>query len=94
MSIDLATTIRRNADIMHTELGDEVVMMDIDAGAYFGLDVVGARIWSLVEQPATLSAVVDQLLTEFDVDRAQCESSVREFAGELVEQGILDVVDG
>lgn len=94
MSIDLATTVRRSSEILHTALGDEVVIMDVDAAAYFGLDAVGARIWSMVEQAASLSAVVDQLVAEFDVGREQCETSVRAFAADLVEHGILDVIDG
>ena len=93
MDLTPDTTIRRSSEIMHSDLGDQVVMMDLDAGAYYGLNAVGARIWALAEEPVTLSAVVDQLLTEFEVERDECESAVAEFTADLIERKVVEIVE-
>ncbi len=93
MAISLAATVRRSPDIMHSDLGDQVVMMDIEAGAYFGLNAVGARIWAMAEQPIALAAIVDRLLEDFDVARGECAEAVERFTTDLVDAGILQVVE-
>ena len=43
------TDVRRILDgMVWTALGDEVVILKLDSGIYFGLDQVGARIWRLI----------------------------------------------
>ena len=67
----------------------EVVMMSINAGCYYGLNSVGSRIWQLLESPQSLSQLCHQILDEFDVDAPTCEAEVRRFVAELLNNGIL-----
>ncbi len=92
MAIPIETTVKRSDEIMHSDLGDQVVMMDVDAGAYFGLNAVGARIWAMAGEAVALTEVVDRLTEEFDVERAECEEAVAAFADDMVAQGIFQVV--
>ena len=94
MKVGLDATVQQNATIMHTDLGEEVVMMDVEAGAYFGLDAVGARVWAMTAEPVVLADVVSQLLEEFDVEREQCETALATFVADLIENGMLNVVEG
>ena len=58
MSIGLGTKLSRNSDILHAPVGsEEAVMMSIDAGRYYGVNAVGARIWELLEPPAHRAVV-------------------------------------
>ena len=42
------TEVRRIlGGVVWTALGDEVMILKLDSGIYFGLDQVGARIWKL-----------------------------------------------
>ena len=43
------------------------------------------------DQPRAISAVVDQLLTEFEVDRPTCEQHVMGFLQKLAESDLLSV---
>lgn len=59
------------------DLGDEVVVLSLTNDAYYGLDPVAARIWSLLQTPQSVAAIRDVLLAEYsDVDPAQCTSDV------------------
>jgi hypothetical protein len=71
-----------------------VVLLSLDRGAYYQLNGVGSRIWELAETPIPLSRVVDRLLAEFEVSRAECEACVLEFVRTLCREGLIDVTNG
>ena len=44
----LASRIRPSDEVLFQELQDESVLLDLKSGVYFGLDIVGTRIWQLL----------------------------------------------
>lgn len=87
----LSSTIRRNAHLLQAQVANEVVMMSIDAGAYFGIADVGKRIWELIEQPTTVADLCAQLRREYDVTADVCEAETLVFLNDLDRQGIIHV---
>jgi hypothetical protein len=81
-----------SSDQLTAMLGDEAVILGTRDDVYYGLDPVGARIWSLVQEPRTLDDVADAIAAEFDVARARALADLLVLAGELVDRGLLDVV--
>ena len=75
-------------------LEGEAAILHLDSGVYYGLDPVGARIWRLVQAPTAVSAVLDALRTEYDVDPEQCERDLVALLQDLVKTGLVDVRDG
>jgi hypothetical protein len=91
MSLGLDTVLRRNGEILHAAVStEEAVMMSVAAGKYYGVNAVGARIWDLLETPKTIAQLCAQIEDEFDVDAVTCETTVLKFAGDLVDNGIVD----
>lgn len=76
------------------EVGGEAVVLHLDQGVYYGLNPVGARVWQLVQAPLAIQAIVDQLSSEFDVDREQCMSDVRELVAKLQQNLLVRVSEG
>lgn len=66
------------------------MMLDPDGDAYYELNEVGARIWSLADEPVALSVVVGRIEEEFDVGHEECVATVIEFTEDLVREGILE----
>jgi hypothetical protein len=90
MSIDMITTLRRNANILHAPVGtEEAVMMSIEGGCYYGVNAVGARIWELLETPHTVEQLCARICDEFDVDAQTCEVAVLKFADDLIDNGVV-----
>jgi hypothetical protein len=90
MSATLDTTLRRNDELLHAPVGtDEAVMMSIEAGKYYGVNAVGARIWDLLETPQPISRLCAKICEEFDVDPVTCEEAVLKFADDLIENGVV-----
>jgi len=75
-------------------LGDEVVILGLDEGAYFGLRAAGSRVWALIQQPQSLREVVEVLVTEFDVDRGRCEQDVLALVASLAARRLITVKAG
>jgi len=92
MRLSLSTKVVQNAKMMHAVAGDEVMMMDVAGGNYYGLDAIGARIWALIAQPVTLGSVCGRLTSEYDVKEDVCQNEVLTFVEELVERRAVDVV--
>jgi hypothetical protein len=67
------------------------VILGADAGQYFGLNEVGARIWELVQAPVQVSAICATVCLEYEVAREHCERDVLELLADLRAKGLLDV---
>lgn len=73
-------------------VGDELVLLNMNAETYYGLNPVGARLMQIAESGATLAQVVDALLEEFDVVRERLVDDVRSVAADLIAAGLLEEV--
>jgi hypothetical protein len=82
-------------DQVHTALGDETVILGLRDGVYYGLDAVGALVWSLVATPRSVSHLVRAVTAEFDVDAERCERDLLTLLGELAGHGLIrEITDG
>jgi Coenzyme PQQ synthesis protein D (PqqD) len=90
--LPLTTVICRSESLLFNNIGDEVVMMDIEHGSYYGLEKVASRIWAFTEQPTSVGSVCDRLVAEYDVTPEQCRQEVGAFLSELVGRRIVGVV--
>lgn len=74
-----------------TSLGDEAVILGAEAGHYFGLNAVGARVWELVQSPIRVAEICARLCDEYEVTADECEQDVLALLTQLREKGLLDV---
>lgn len=70
------------------EFQGEVVLLDLDGGAYFGLDPVAAAVFRSLEETGSVDAAVAAVCAEFDVDEARARADVGVFVERLVAKGI------
>lgn len=84
-------TVIQRADnaMLRTDLGEEMVMMDIENGNYLSLNKVGKLIWELVEQPTSVKALVDTLTKRFEITEAQCFDDCCSCITEMLQQKLL-----
>jgi len=73
-------------------MGDELVMMDMSQGKYFGLNPLASCIWSLLVLPKSLDELVIDLMLQFDVSEAECRADTELFLQQLVERQLVDVI--
>lgn len=81
----------RSQEILSTELDQEAVLMSIHAGAYYGMGDTARSIWEKLAKPITFSALVDDLVQEYEVPRETCAADLQEFLAEMEREGLLRV---
>ena len=70
-------------------VGDEMVVLHLANGTYFGLDPVGALLWETLAKGEPPSAACDVILDRYDIDRATVETDLREFLDELAQGDLI-----
>jgi hypothetical protein len=61
----MSTKYIQNKKVIQSKIGEEVVMLDMDSGFYFGLNSVASIIWGKLEKPISLEEVINELLEEY-----------------------------
>ena len=93
MALTLQTTLSRNPEIIASEIDDEIVMMSIEAGNYYGLNAIGSALWNQLEQQDTIENIINLLVQKFDVDIDQCKNDTLSFIEDMVNKKTLLVVE-
>jgi hypothetical protein len=68
---------------------DELVLLDLQAGTYFGLDEIGARIWEGLIAGRAPDEIAKELVETYDTDLQTLHADVESLAASLVQHGLL-----
>ena len=91
-SLRLNAVVRIPANVNFQNLNDELVILDLESGKYFGLDPVGARIWTLIGEHGSLIKVLGAMLEEYNASQEQLERDLLKLVEELAAQKLV-VID-
>jgi hypothetical protein len=69
----------------------DVVILSLKNGVYYGLNSVAARVWEIIQEPTTVTQIVDALVSEYDVDPIQCRAQVDVLLKDLEDNGLIRV---
>jgi hypothetical protein len=75
--------------ILTQELDDEIVLLDLESGRYFGLGAVGARACQLLSETGDTEAAFASLAGEYAVDEATLRRDLDELWRRLFDAGLL-----
>ena len=92
-NISLLSKVQQAPGVLFNQVDDDLVMMDIKSGNYFGINPVGAEIWNKMQGPISVQEIINQLLAEYDIDEATCRSETLAFIQQTLERGFLKVLD-
>ncbi|MGH7565248.1 MAG: PqqD family peptide modification chaperone [Gemmatimonadota bacterium] len=91
MEIFSDSTVVSSRRLVSADLGEEVILLHLENGLYFGLVNVGARIWKLLEKPVRVGEIERLLLEEYDVEPEKCHEEVVSLLNKLVDQNLVEV---
>ena len=83
--------LSRSEEMLSTELDQETVLMNIDAGAYYGLAGPAQIIWEKLKTPITFSTLVNRLVEEYEIAPEVCAADLQTFLAEMEREGLLRV---
>jgi hypothetical protein len=78
-------------DQVSCNLAGEAAILNIKSGVYYGLDPVGARVWSLLEDPRTVDDIRSTIVDEYDVEPERCERDLIVLLEKLLAEGLIEV---
>jgi hypothetical protein len=93
MAITMAHKIVRSDEPVWAPAADEVVMLSVEKGKYYGLNDIAAAIWERIEQPIGVGDLCDSLQRAFHVSREMCEADVLAFLDQLLAKGLIRITD-
>ncbi len=93
MELNLKSRVVRSASLAAAPVEDELVMADIDAGKYYGLNNIAASIWDAIEEEISIEEVCSKLCDEYDVDPELCRTEVIGFVEKMLSKGMVLLVE-
>jgi hypothetical protein len=76
------------------ELDEQLVLLDLDGGEYFGIDAVGALVWRQLEASGSVEDALTAVRREFEVDEERAREDVLAFVAELEARKIVTRSEG
>ena len=91
-SLTLETVVQKNTqNLLISEVGDELVMMDMEKGNYINLNKIGRIIWEQIENQITIIELINLLTNRFDVQKDECTKDTLEYLQKMYDQNLLSV---
>ena len=87
--LSLTSLVRWSDDQLAATVDQEIVILSVERGSYYGLDDIGSEIWQQMATPVSVSALCDTLAAKYDADRATIERDVLTLLGTLVAEGLI-----
>lgn len=91
MTIPELSVISVTREAVHCDLEDEVVILGLKDGVYYGLNPVGSFIWKLIQNPVSVKEIKEAILAEYEVDEETCENDLQELLGDLLDKGLIEL---
>jgi hypothetical protein len=89
--ISLQCVVAINEDVVSRELEGEAVILNLETGTYFGLNEVGTRIWSLIQEHGVLSRVFEVMQQEYIVGPHELEADIIKLVEQLSSKGLVSL---
>lgn len=85
------TTLVASRNQVSCDIADEVVVLSLKDGEYYGLNAVASSIWEILQEPATVAAVCDQLMDEYDgITHEQCLTETLQTLSDMIAHGLVE----
>jgi len=75
--------------IAHQTIDGEVVLINMETGAYYSLQKTGAAVWQLLEAGADAQTVTAQFVQRYQAEPGQIAAAVDQLLAELQQEAII-----
>ena len=93
LKISEDSLIVADSNQVSTQVDGEAIILNLNDGQYYGLNPVGARIWSLIQSPVSFQQVLSALQSEYDVEAEPCRRETLSLLENLISLNLIRVVD-
>ena len=83
--------VRPMENVLIQDLVEESVLLDLENEEYFGLDSVGRRMLSSLEESESTESAYQLLLEEFEVEPEQLRQDLQDFISKMIDYGLVEI---
>ena len=77
--------------VLSSQLGDDVIIMDVENGRYYSVTSVGARIWHELAVPTDVTTLCRRLEAAYDATPNVIQTSVLRFLDGLLARKLIRI---
>lgn len=88
-SLPSTRLVIRSPDLIAAGIDDDLVMMSVEQGQYYGITGVGSHVWELLADPISIERIIQSICHEYDIDEATCSADLIAFIEELMRMGLV-----
>lgn len=92
--LTIDSRLRIPAHVTTNFVDDDAVLLNTRTNQYFAMQDVSSRFWNLLEEGKGVRESCQILQTEYAVEPAEVEKDVLDLIRELMENGLVELVEG
>ncbi|MBC8145384.1 MAG: PqqD family protein [bacterium] len=86
-----STSVVAIRETVFSDLGNEVAILSLRSGRYFGLNPVGAYVWNLIQEKHTIADICSKVANVYDVSIDRCQIDMHNLLSELLAEDLIVV---
>jgi len=83
------TLITRVSNLHAADMDEEIVLVNIERGMYYGLEKSARLIWNILEESIQFNELCNRLAACYNVSPVMIEADVRPFIEDMANSGII-----
>jgi hypothetical protein len=91
--MNLESIVHVQPDQVSCQLGDEHVILGLNAGVYFGLNPLGSFVWKTITDAKPVRDIRDAVLARYDVTPERCEQDLFDLLSRLSAERLVEIRD-
>lgn len=91
--ITVEDTVAKSKELLMSTIDNEAVILGIKSGNYFGLNEIGTKIWSSLDQPVKVKSLINSFTNEYDEDEKTITDHIIEFLNALYGKSLIVLID-
>lgn len=89
--LNKTTRISIRSNLLCSDVGGEVVMLDVEKGHYFSLNKTGSAIWEALREPKTIADLCGFLGERYNAPPETIERDVLDLLTALLDKDLLQI---
>jgi hypothetical protein len=81
-----------NDGVSWRDVGGDVVILNVEAGVYFGIDGSGSQMWRELAEHGSVEKTLESLKHQFDVEPDELKRDLDDLVKQLVEKGLVQLI--
>jgi hypothetical protein len=86
---DRAARFRASPHVHARAFDEELVLLDLQGGSYYGLNEIGAKLWGGLTQGQSVAEIASALQGEYQVSETTLVNDLLAITSELLQKGLL-----